>query len=245
MYKFKSVFLGAAMAATTATAVTFAPSSASAITLNGSLTFTPDSVNVGPANQQPVTTTLQWLGTKGDGKKGAVTDVKGDFAALVPALLGKRFNIENLLLSRLTGTNTSNQATYSFNLTNGKNAATVPFIDFGLFALNGKPAQNLAFYINPTNVAQGTGIVTRSRGLGGSVTEVTLEGFTGVFRYGNDTIAEGTFSASNLGTQGSYVILQTTPVPEPLTMGGLAIGAGFGAYLKKRYSQKEKQAQNA
>ncbi|ALF55858.1 hypothetical protein ACX27_28215 [Nostoc piscinale CENA21] len=35
--------------------------------------------------------------------------------------------------------------------------------------------------------------------------------------------------------------VEVQPVPEPLTMGGIALGATFGAYLRKRYSKKDEK----
>ncbi|WP_062295106.1 PEP-CTERM sorting domain-containing protein [Nostoc piscinale] len=39
--------------------------------------------------------------------------------------------------------------------------------------------------------------------------------------------------------------VSVTPVPEPLTMGGLTIGLGFGAFLKNRYGKKNEQIKKA
>lgn len=39
--------------------------------------------------------------------------------------------------------------------------------------------------------------------------------------------------------------VEVEAVPEPITMGGLALGAGFGAFLKTRYSKKKNELENA
>ncbi|QFS49482.1 PEP-CTERM sorting domain-containing protein [Nostoc sphaeroides CCNUC1] len=45
---------------------------------------------------------------------------------------------------------------------------------------------------------------------------------------------------------GAYIDnVSVTPIPEPSTMGGIALCVGFGAFLKTRYSKKDKQIEKA
>ncbi|BBD57384.1 hypothetical protein NIES2109_01500 [Nostoc sp. HK-01] len=52
-----------------------------------------------------------------------------------------------------------------------------------------------------------------------------------------------TYVFSVTGADDDYFLkaVEVQPVPEPLTMGGIALGATFGAYLRKRYSKKDEK----
>lgn len=234
MNKFQSLFLGATMAATTATAVAFAPSSASAITLNGDfsissgVTFTNSSAVTSPA-----TINVRWANNAAT----TVTDATGSFSSLSGINGTNGLTIKDLFLTRDSGQNNGTlPATYSY-------AAIDNFLTFTNVILDGSGPGTLTFDLDP-------GQVLRTGQPGNTFRIDSLEeGLTGVFEFLGNTPGSGTFTASGrlrtLSSGGAGTLTLTAQVPEPITMGGLAIGAGFGAYLKKRYSKKEKQAQNA
>jgi PEP-CTERM motif len=236
MNKFQSLCLGATLAATTMTTVALAPSSALAITLNGNISIS-GPVALGTPASSPATSLLDFV-TGSDGKEGAVDTVTHDFATFVPTLLGKRIDIVDLFLTRITGSLASLSADYSFG-------AVANFIDFGTVTL-GTTTANLSFDLD-------AGVLNRTRKpLSGNIVEVTPNdpGLTGKFQFNGETVAIGEISATQTifggVTGGSATIsLSAKPVPEPLTMGGLALGTAFGAFMRKRYSKNDAKLQKA
>lgn len=253
MNKFQSLFLGATMAATTMTAVAFAPSAAMAVTLlQGTIGIDADGVDLGDLNSQPGTVVLDWLSGV-DGKEGTVkntlTGVTGNFLSFAPTLKGTRVDIKDLTLTN-TGVDgsLSNSIIYDFERVN-------KFIEFtGNFTFD-STVGTLSFNLYEGQIMR--------RLLDDSVVTMTFlnPGLQGEFVFtdalGNTrTLGSGNITASEIFDNGQSsseagITLRALaeepgePVPEPLTMGGLAIGAGFGAFLKKRYSKKEKQLQKA
>ncbi|WP_414576203.1 PEP-CTERM sorting domain-containing protein [Anabaena sp. CCY 9402-a] len=235
MDKFKSLFLGATMAAATVTAVSFAPSAAMAVQLFGDI-IVEGAADLGPNNQTPANTGITW--TSNTGTVGNTSN--GSFLPLI----GTSVNLKNIALTIDDITQVSNpapvgsSAVYNF-------AAITDFINFGV-------VNNLPVLFGPPNLASGNLTFDLDAGslvrqvFGGGQIQYSLDGATGTFKLvgvgGDITTAQGFLTGNQSGTAGNFSISMTAqPVPEPLTMGGLAIGAGFGAFLKKRYSKKEKQ----
>jgi hypothetical protein len=111
-----------------------------------------------------------------------------------------------------------------FNATPYTGTVANPFIQF---------ANGLKFDIsNSFNVL---------RAAGGGFTLAASQPFLGTF-YGNGVaLGDGVFTVNALGTQGSYSAT-IEAVPEPFTILGSATALGFGAFLKRKRAQKQKQA---
>jgi hypothetical protein len=239
MNKFQSLFLGATMAATTMTAVAFAPSAASAITLNGSITFGSGNILGNPAFGNTETAQIQWR------NPGTVFDVEGDFDTLPPIT---QVNLSTLNLTRV-GLSATNPAFYNVDLDPVTNQAV--FANFGSVTID-SVTDVLTFAITGGQLQRSI-IFNGIQAVGIEVGTTINSPLHGVFNFGTKTIAEGLFSLNQNRTIGSGTVTLTAtgipdggePIPEPLTMGGLAVGAGFGAFLKKRYAKKEKQLAKA
>ncbi len=219
MNKFQSLFLGATMAAATATVVSFAPSAALAIQLYGNISIRGDA-NLGPNNQTPANTAITWTnasGTVSNNSNGSFFDLRNTTATL-----------QNIALTIADLANVSNTAPSSAVYNFG---AIDNFANFGNVTLDGINGL-LAFHLDP-------GSLTRTV-LGNDTVVVTLDQVTGRFDFNGTTFATAVMSGEQSGSSGTFGI-SATAVPEPLTMTGLALGVGFGGFLKTRYSKKEKQ----
>ncbi|MGB3509588.1 MAG: PEP-CTERM sorting domain-containing protein [Microcoleaceae cyanobacterium] len=136
----------------------------------------------------------------------------GDFANL-----SEPIDIKTLDLTR-------DGSSYSYN-------QTTSWINFGEQDL-GNGLQTLTFDLD-------AGLLTRTYRKENSLRIVDIEGITGQFMYGGETIGSGWFSASQSGTSSRYEItLETEEVPEPLSILGTVTALGFGAMLKKKGSTK-------
>jgi hypothetical protein len=215
MKHFPSVLFGATLAATTAV-VAFAPSSAQAIQLSGSVSIN-GTLDITQINS--TTVGLDFVDVDGVSS----TPV---FSNFLPPLNTGSLTIKDLTLTALvTPTLTANYAT----------GAVATFLDFGTRTL-GSDTGLLTFDLNAANF-----LVTTIPSTGSIA--ATLQGATGVWKFNGSTIATGAITGTDFG-EGSYTIsLTAQPVPEPITMGGLALGAGFGAFLKSRYSKKDEQVE--
>lgn len=119
---------------------------------------------------------------------------------------------------------TKDGSSYSYN-------QTTSWINFGEQDL-GNGLQQLTFDLD-------AGSLTRVYLGKNSLMAATMEGITGQFMYGGETIGSGFFSASQSGTSSTYQItLKTEEVPEPLSILGTVTALGFGAMLKKKHSAK-------
>lgn len=268
MNKFQSLFLGATMAATTMTAVAFAPSSASAITLDGNLTVGSGASFVFSNNDvNPNTITINWANNTGT----SVQVAEDSFASLrnltanqvTNAFLVNNFgapdyqfnansvlSINQLVLNYSSLGSNANLAIYNY----GNVTSFLQFDNVTLTDAITSTAQNGTLHFDLAS-----GQIVKEQKLDGNFDLNSVGNIFGTFRFVGSTAAIGTFtangnlgklSANSLTVQGGGTITVGTvtpsePVPEPLTMGGLAIGAGFGAFLKKRYAKKEKQLAKA
>lgn len=240
MKHLSTVLFGATLAATTAAAVAFAPSSAMAVQIQlfGDVSVRGDA-NLGPNNATPATTAVTWTNnpTPNGGRGTVSTGSNGSFAGLV----GNNVFLKNIALTIANLANVSpiapSSATYNFGAINN-------FIDFGTVnnlpvlanGLASTASGNLTFDLD-------AGSLVRTA-LGNGVIEVTLNPVTGRFNFNGVTVATALLSGQQIGNSGNFgisITSQPEPIPEPLTMGGLALGAGFGAYLKSRYSKKDEQ----
>ncbi|MGH1392460.1 MAG: PEP-CTERM sorting domain-containing protein [Trichormus sp.] len=221
MNKFQSLFLGATMAASTMTAVAFAPSAAQAISLAGELELDGNVQLSRTGNQVLVdftsVNTVTAVPTFSNLLPPLGTGVPGNLPISIGN--GAGISIQDLILTRVSGT------TYQTA------AVTTSFLNFGQRTL-GSTTAALTFNLNPAQFFVQT---TANGGLA-----VSLLGTTGTWQFGNDIIGTSQITANDIGRTGAYTITATA-VPEPLTMGGLALGAGFGAFLKKRYAKKDKE----
>lgn len=252
MNKFQSLFLGATMAATTMTGVAFAPSAAMAITLTGTMTVQ-GPVNLGDTSNDAIES-LTWTGlTLHTGKEATVSVPTLDFGnppgRFNPNLDGLAIDAKNLTLTRV-GTGTSNSEVYEFE-------KVISFFNFGQFVYTQEDNSTVTDFLTfDLNAGQLTRVVNP---MNANIQFVSIPNtpITGVFKFGTQTIAMGEIQANQsilFGTSSggaTFNLIATgvpdegEPIPEPLTMGGLAVGAGFGAFLKKRYAKKEKQLAKA
>lgn len=219
MKHFPTVLFGATLAATTAAAVAFAPSSAQAIQLSGSVGVD-GTVDITRPNANTVIIDFQTV-------NGVSTPTPpfNSFNAFLPPLTPGGVTIQDLTLTALAApTATANFAT----------AAVASFLNFGTRTLDGITGQ-LTFDLDPATFLVNS--------IGNGNIAVTVDGATGVWRFGGSTIATGSITATDFGAGTFAISLEAQPVPEPLTMGGLALGAGFGAFLKSRYSKKDEQVE--
>jgi len=207
-----------------------APSSVQAIALNGSVAITSPVFLGDPNLGNPVNTTIDWI-TGGDGKEGTVNAVTGDFANFVPNLLNKRVDLTDISLTR-SGPATTVPGFFS-SADYNSNAVT-NFIDFGNVTLNNTTA-NLSFDLNAGVVQR---IVVDPVD---SIVELTPTGISGTFNFNNQTVATGNITAAQSPITGGIGVISITAVPEPITIGGIALGTSFGAFLKKRYSKNGKK----
>ncbi|MBD2345497.1 PEP-CTERM sorting domain-containing protein [Anabaena subtropica] len=213
MKQFQSVVFGATFAATTAALVAFAPSSAHAIQLSGSVGV---DGNVNILTPDASTVVLDFTAINGV----SPTPI---FSSFLPALTPSGLSIKDLTLAALaTPTATANFATGS----------VTSFLDFGIRTLN-TTTGSLTFDLDAATFL----VTTNTAGS----TAVTVDGATGIWRFDGNTVARGSITATDFGSGTFAISLRAEPVPEPLTMGGLALGAGFGAFLKTRYSKKDEQ----
>ncbi|MBD2297278.1 PEP-CTERM sorting domain-containing protein [Nostoc sp. FACHB-190] len=227
MKQFQSVLFGATLAATTAAAVAFTPSSAQAITLYGELELQ------GAAAVQrlsPSQVSINFTDVKTVVSVPTFSDLSPSLGAGVPGVLpiniggGSGIDIQDLTLNLVSGT------TYA-------TAAVTSFLNFGQRSLDGgNTFAALTFDLNPAQFFVQT---IPNGGLA-----VSLLGTTGVWRFGEDIVGTAQISANDIGNVGGYTITATA-VPEPITMGGLAVGAGFAGFLRKRYAKKDKQLTKA
>ncbi|WP_171815369.1 PEP-CTERM sorting domain-containing protein [Nostoc sp. PCC 7524] len=227
------------MAATTMTAVAFAPSAAMAvsITLDGEISFgTINDLGI-PSNLNNPTEYIFWT------NPGTIGETDGDFATAIPP-------ITSVILQTLKLTQTTSAgdvATYTVD----ESDPLTDFANFGSVTINGE-TDVLSF-----NVTGGQLTRTILRGINNSPVGINIgthptDIVEGIFKFKGQTVANGTFVLADFGNLGGGFVILTTqppdggePIPEPLTMGGLAVGAGFGAFLKKRYAKKEKQLAKA
>jgi hypothetical protein len=237
MNKFQSLCFGATLAATTMTTVALAPSSAMAITLNGSLVIN-GAADIGTAgNVAPGTAAIDWTGNGNTNVNNGVinSNATGDFSTL--AVPGNSVTLKDLALTLIPGSVVSNGGITTSNYTFG---SYIPFIDFGLVAIAGQGLQNLSFNLDPGTLSR-TDLPT-------GIIEYSPVGITGTFVYGGNTAGKGIITAqesfflSGGSGDGSVSI---TAVPEPITMGGLALGTAFGAFMRKRYAKNDAKLQKA
>lgn len=239
MKQFSSVLFGATFAATTAAVVAFTPSSAQAITLSGSLTINGNAVVLPGPGAGQLTIDFQDVDNitsvplfsnfnppLDPGTQNAVLPYDPNGGTILPT--DAIIDIQDLVLSARVPTvdNVSNYETTS---------VVTSFLNFGQRTL-GAETGSLTFDLNPATFI---GAVNSS---GGQV--LTLHSATGVWKFNGSTISTASISATSFGDNGSYTI-SATAIPEPLTMGGLAIGAGFAGFLKTRYSKKGEQLKKA
>ncbi|MBD2360063.1 PEP-CTERM sorting domain-containing protein [Anabaena minutissima FACHB-250] len=219
------------MAAATVTAVSFAPSAAYALTLNGDFTVDSDVIYTdSSAVNSPSSVTISW-------KNNANTRVSSASGSFIPLLgltstgISSQVNVNSLSLTRKVGYN--NSSTYS----EYTYAAVDNFLTFTNVVLDSVGPGTLEFDLD-------AGEISKTLFSLGNFRYENLTDLVGTFRFFGDIEGSGVFSATGrlgrLTSDGSGSVT-IAAVPEPLTMGGLAIGAGFGAFLKKRYSKKEKQ----
>ncbi|MBE9008478.1 PEP-CTERM sorting domain-containing protein [Fortiea sp. LEGE XX443] len=220
MNKFKSLCLGATLAATTMAGVALAPSSAMAITLTGEVVFSAGALLGDPTLGNNLVESVDWTTNQ-----GSVLSTSGDFATATPAL--SLVTLRDLVLTREIA---GNPAVYGVDT----DTAFTSFADFGNVTIDGD-TNRLTFAITG-------GKVTRT--INDGQVSLNIQNDTsivsGIFRFGGQTIANGLFSLNGTSSSGGGLVTLTAtgePVPEPLTMGGIALGATFGAYLRKRYSK--------
>lgn len=157
---------------------------------------------------------------------------QNSFSDFNPPLSNPPITIKDLVLSPLVAADPLNP------LANYTTTTGVPkFIDFGTRELNGQTA-NLSFNLDTTQFFTNDFV------------SFSVPHATGTWVFGALWTAKGSIGTTTADNSSGYTISLTvdserTPIPEPLTMGGLAVGAGFGAFLKKRYAKKEKQLQKA
>ncbi|MGB3512335.1 MAG: PEP-CTERM sorting domain-containing protein [Microcoleaceae cyanobacterium] len=209
----QSLLIGTTMAATTLATGTIAASPAQAMGLNGSIGLHGTAVFGNPTSASPASTTLGF--TSNEIEDGQTS---GDFLNVEynpPAI-----QIQTLELSRDGGVGTTD---YNFN-------QTETFINFGQQNLFGNGSQQLTFDLD-------AGSLTRMYGGQNFLIEATMNGITGNFNYGGETIAAGFFSASRSGPSNTYqMTLSAREVPEPLTILGTGLALGFGVMFKKKGS---------
>lgn len=214
MKSLQSLFIGTTMAATALATGTVAVAPAQALQLNGSIGLVGTAVFGNPNTASPVNDTLGF-------KSNAIEDnqTSGDFLNVQynpPAI-----EIKTLALTK-NGPNGQNN-NYSFG-------QTTTFIDFGQQNLFGDGFKQLTFDLD-------AGSLTRMYGGPNFLIEATMDGITGKFNYGGETIAAGFFSASRSGNSNTYqMTLATKEVPEPLTILGTGVALGFGVMFKKKGS---------
>ncbi|MCF4967940.1 PEP-CTERM sorting domain-containing protein [Nostoc sp. CMAA1605] len=221
MKHLQSALFGATFAATTAAVVAFAPSSAMAISI------APGSVSVGGRWSSVEDSTTKDLTVNFN--TVSVTDIQPGFDKFDPELDTGTLTISALNLDFLATQTVPIVGTFnSYQLPAG---GVIPFLNFGLRTFDGTGPQQLTFNLtSATFVRTGSGLQSL----------MTVNNAEGYWTFGTNTSGLARISGEfNSGT-GGYS-LTATAVPEPLTMGGLALGAGFGAFLKKRYAKKDKE----
>jgi hypothetical protein len=212
MKSLQSLFIGTTMAAT-ALATTVAVAPAQALQLNGSIGLVGTSVFGKPNEANPATDTLGFTSNAIE-----ALQTSGDFLNVQynpPAI-----QIKTLDLTKNGGNGVANN--YTFN-------ATTTFINFGQQNLFGDGSKQLTFDLD-------AGSLTRSYLGTNSLIEATMNGVTGKFIYGGETVASGFFSASRSGQSNTYQITLASEVPEPLTILGTGVALGFGVMFKKKGS---------
>lgn len=239
MKQFQSVLFGATLATTTAALVAFTPSSAKAITLSGTFSINGNAVvSPGPGagqlsidfqdvdNITSVPLFSDFEPSLDPGTQNAVLPYDPNGGAILPT--DAIIDIKDLVLSARTPTadDPSNYQTTS---------VVTSFLNFGQRTL-GSTTGLLTFDLNPSTFI---GAVTPNFG-----NVLTLQSATGIWRFNGETISTVAISATSIGANGSYTITATA-IPEPLTMGALAVGAGFAGFLRTRYSKKDEQLEKA
>lgn len=219
MKTLQSLLVGTTIAATTLATSTIAVSPAQAVSLNGSIGLTGTAVFGNPTDASPESTTL---GFTSNAIKAGQTS--GDFSNVKQN--PPEIQIKTLNLSK----NGPNGATgnYTFNQTN-------TFINFGQQDLFGNGSQQLTFNLD-------AGSLTRNYIAEDFLIKATMQGITGKFVYGGETIAAGFFGASRSGNSNTYQMTLSTVkgVPEPLTILGTGLALGFGVMFKNKGSEKLK-----
>ncbi|MGL5081613.1 MAG: PEP-CTERM sorting domain-containing protein [Microcoleaceae cyanobacterium] len=211
-----SILKNTSVAAVAVTAAFVSSVPAEALTLNGSIGLS-GNASV-PNGTNPLTTTIGFNQTQ-------IDDSVGDFASI---LFPTSDPLELPVLSNLTLNRTS--------IINGSSAnyqavPTAGFINFGTQTIGGLTDQ-LTFDLSQANF-------TRFTAGANFVALNPTNVLQGVFKFGDETVANGFLSASLSGAGDSFQLtLSTEAVPEPLTILGSLSAVGIGAVLKNKQKIK-------
>lgn len=211
-----SILKNTSVAAVAVTAALVSSVPAEALTLNGSIGLS-GNASV-PNGVNPLTTTIGFNQTQ-------IEELDGDFADILFPTSDplNRPVLSNLTLNRtsvLSGSSAEYQA-----------VPKVGFINFGTQTIGGVTNQ-LTFDLSKANF-------TRFTAGTNFVALFPTNPLQGIFKFGDETVANGFLSASLSGVSDSFQLtLSTEPVPEPLTILGSLSAVGIGAVLKNKQKTK-------